>query len=152
MTIVKRVLKKLEQTPMKRKDVVLYIKSLNGTTYKGTEGYYNDAFLRWDREGLIKREKGVYSITEFGKDYIVDPSILRKRNKKKHDELNKGRSKRGLEQLKGVTNELGASVRDLQWDIDRMSGSGREVYRQMRYLASRLSFLTENVKELKLYR
>jgi|DEB0MinimDraft_10_1074344.scaffolds.fasta_scaffold104130_3 hypothetical protein len=152
MTIVKKVLKKLEQAPMKRKDVVLYIKSLNGTTYKGTEGYYNQAFLRWDQEGLIKREKGVYSITEFGKDYIVDPSILRKRNKKKHDERNKERSSRRLNELKNTTFELKNCVRELQWDIDRMSGSGREVYNHLRVIASKLSFLTEEIKELKIYR
>lgn len=39
-------------------------------------GYYSDAFQQWEREGLIKRSKGIYKATEIGKAYAHNPKII----------------------------------------------------------------------------
>jgi len=39
-------------------------------------GYYSDAFQQWEREGLIKRSKGIYKATEMGKAYAHNPKII----------------------------------------------------------------------------
>ena len=71
-----------------RKDVVYYILNINGRLEVGDyeqflkdfntkwRGYYSDAFQQWEREGLIKRSKGIYKATEIGKAYVNNPKII----------------------------------------------------------------------------
>lgn len=92
-TIKEKVLTAINKKgTMPRKEVVYEVLKANGT-FKGkfnpndTElnkafrGYYCINFQQWELEGLIERNKGIYSVTELGNKYLKNPSIIRQINK-----------------------------------------------------------------------
>lgn len=92
-TIKEKVLTAISKKgTMPRKEVVYEVLKANGT-FKGSfnpndtefnkmfRGYYSINFQQWELEGLIERKKGIYSITELGKKYLKNPSIIRQINK-----------------------------------------------------------------------
>lgn len=86
-----------------RRELVYYILKQNGRLRLGDSeqfekefntkwrGYYSDAFQQWEREGLIKRQKGIYKATELGKAYTHNPKIMGELNKMKSKEFQKRR-------------------------------------------------------------
>ena len=96
-TIKEKVLNAISKKgTMPRKEVVYEVLKANGT-FKGkfnpndTElnkvfrGYYSVNFQQWELEGLIERNKGIYSVTELGKKYLKNPSIIRQINKDRRE-------------------------------------------------------------------
>lgn len=83
---------------MPRKEVTFEVLKANGTC-KGSfnpndtefnkmfRGYYSINFQQWELEGLIERKKGIYSITELGKKYLKNPSIIRQINKDRRQKI-----------------------------------------------------------------
>lgn len=144
------VLKALAEKPMKRKELCSVVLKINGRTAKTGEtyivGYYSDAFQMWEREGLIDRSDKVYKVTEFGKQYIENPKVLRVKNA----EARKAQAARSLEQdlidLQRLSLEAAQYADELHWDADRMSQGGlRSLYR----LNHRLDYILKKVKSVK---
>ena len=78
-TIKERTLEFIMQHPngVSRKEVQLFVMSINGTTRKSTQGYYSDSFLLWTQSGLIESiDKKLY-ITELGKVLVESPQAYK---------------------------------------------------------------------------
>jgi hypothetical protein len=125
-TIKYQALQRIAQEPIKRKDIIAFIKELNGTTSTSTS-YYGDAFVAWENEKLITKENGVFSISTLGKLYLNDPKLYK--------EVKSFFSK----ERKSLINNVNVFIYDLLtsykksidllgYDIDRMSESGVETY------------------------
>ena len=97
-TIKERVLKAIKENgSLPRKKVTFEVLKNNGE-FKGNynnfkdiysnkfRGYYSINYQQWENEGLITRNKGIYSITELGTQYLENPSIIRAINKKRKEE------------------------------------------------------------------
>ena len=113
---------------VKRQDLVKFIVKENGSQTKSLRGYYSTNFLSWEQQGLIKRKGGIYSITNLGKRYIKNPSVVREinltrrlRNVCKSYDL---QTKRAFNLYKNVV-EISKLIDTLSFDYDRMSDSGR---------------------------
>ena len=130
-TIKAQALTYLVMKPRTRATMIDYIKSINGTKCEAKSGYYSDAFLAWENEGLIQKKDGVFSITKFGKDYLKNPAVLREKRAKECIK----RDKDALNYYRDQTHELRKLIwiakrkaEDMQWDLDRMSQSGVHTY------------------------
>jgi hypothetical protein len=117
--------------PTKRSAVIDFIKSINGTKSEAKSGYYSDAFVSWENEGLIQKKDGIFSITKFGKEYLKNPAVLREKKakeriKREKDALNYYRDQ--AYELRKLIWIAKRKAEDMQWDLDRMSRSGEITY------------------------
>lgn len=98
-TIKEKVLTAISKKgTMPRKEVLFEVLKANGT-FKGSfnpndtqlnkvfRGYYSVNFQQWESEGLIERNKGIYSVTKLGQKYLKNPSIIRQINKDRRDKI-----------------------------------------------------------------
>lgn len=136
------VLKALAEKPMKRKELCSVVLKINGRTAKTGEtyivGYYSDAFQMWEREGLIDRNDKVYKVTDFGKQYIENPKVLRVKNA----EAKKAQRKRVLEHnvidLQRLAYEAAQYADALNWESDRISQDGLRILNRLNHKLSEL--------------
>lgn len=144
------VLKALAEKPMKRKELCSVVLKINGRTAKTGEtyivGYYSDAFQMWEREGLIDRSDKVYKVTDFGKEYIENPKVLRV----KKAEAKKAQAARTLEQdlmeLQRLSFEAVQYADTLHWESDRISQDGLRILHKLNH---RLDDIRHKVRAVK---
>ena len=117
-----------------RKDVVAFIVKENGSGTKSLNSYYSTNFQEWERQGLIKRKNGIYTVFSLGKQYIKNPRIAREinltrklRNACKSYDYQAARGYNLYENLL----KLEKLVADLNWDADRMSQGGQLTLRKI---------------------
>lgn len=125
-TIKYQALQLIAKGPIKRKDIIAFIKELNGTTSTSTS-YYGDAFVAWENEKLITKERGVFSITTLGKLYLNDRKLYKEVRSFFAEERESL-----IENINEIVFDLVSSHKEsidlLGYDIDRMSQSGVETY------------------------
>lgn len=74
MNKMQKILKFIrDEQPDRLTQIQNYVKAINGTTNKETQGYYTSNLKRMVDQGLLERKaRGVYVITDLGERYIVD--------------------------------------------------------------------------------
>ena len=116
-----------------RQELVKFIIKENGSR-STSDGYYSTNLQEWERQGLVKRINGIFSVTALGKRYIKNPSIIREvnltrrlRNACKSYDY---QAKRGYNLYENLL-KLEKLMANLNWDFDRMSQSGQLTLRKI---------------------
>lgn len=130
-TIKAQALTYLVMKSRTRATMIDYIKSINGTKCEAKSGYYSDAFVSWENDGLIQKKDGIFSITKFGKEYLKNPNVLREKRAKdrdKHDKMALNYYRDQTHELRKLIWTAKRKAEDMQWDLDRMSQGGAHTY------------------------
>ena len=125
-TIKRQALKRIAEAPIQRKDLVQFIKGLNGSKSTAKAGYYSDAFNLWFRDELITSDGGLFSIAPMGELYLKDANLYKTL---KDSARQKERARRESAALR--FEDLLEAVDLLGFDADRFSRSGLETYEEI---------------------